>query len=137
MISDTNRKIHSWKIYISLYECRQNQGKKNFWNCKLDFLTHGYLAPATHPVRLDFMFMSVQPSEGQWTISKIPSPLILSIFIDQNILFPATYFDKGIWSWFGPGYCMSHILCSISKSAWDMETYDTSFKSSWLIFLTV
>ena len=37
-------------------------------------------------------------------------PLILSIFLEQNILFPGTYFSKGIRNQYGPGYMYNRAM---------------------------
>ena len=47
--------------------------------------------------------MSAQPSKGQCAISKILSPLGLSLFIEQKVFFPGTYFAIDIENWFGQG----------------------------------
>ena len=44
----------------------------------------------------------LSPLNEQCMISKILSPLVLSLFIKQNIFFAGTYFTKVIRNWFGP-----------------------------------
>ena len=81
-----------WKKYILLYECRLNQGEKNFWNRTLSFWASTKLAPANWPVRLNLMVHVSKASKGQCRNLEISPPLLLAIKVDQNIVFPQTCF---------------------------------------------
>ena len=81
-----------WKKYILLYECIQKQGKRIFeivhWPFELPPNQHR----PTSPLGWHKWYSLTWPSKEQYSISKIISSLIFSLFIEQNIFFPETCF---------------------------------------------
>ena len=64
------------------------------------------------------------PSKGQWTISKILSSTVYSIFIEQNIFFPASCFAYTISEpKFAVWYENYFISCNYSKSKLDFRSH--------------
>ena len=86
-----------WKKYIFLYECRQNQGKKSFWNCTLAFQIATKLALAAWPIRLALLMQFI--SALKRTIQNVKNsfyPNFVFFFMEQKIFFQETYFAFSI-----------------------------------------
>ena len=74
------------KLYSALYECRKNQRWK-IWKSWIG-LSSCHLTSNGCPVRqAGFKDRPTRPSKRQYDISKILSPLIISLFIQQNTFF--------------------------------------------------
>ena len=83
--------IGLWKKCILDNFDMQNQGKKNFWIPTLSFWGLSWHAPLNPAWRAGWLVLVRWQLERPMYDFKNSFPLILSIFIEQNIFFPETY----------------------------------------------